>query len=149
MRYELLPETIARLERYAAEEMICMSWMTRCKQRGIVNPTWWYASHIPPGNCQRARCKFLRTLDSLKQPAEETLGPSPEGVRAIKAAHALCDELAQVVPRLNAISEHRKLKAIARRGERDGLKYFVNEPVTFRPACSPSRLGLLQDSPRI
>ena len=28
MKYELLPETIARLERYAAEEMICMSWVT-------------------------------------------------------------------------------------------------------------------------
>jgi hypothetical protein len=83
MRYELLPETIARLERYAAEEMTCIRWWDHCQQHGIVNPTWWYANHVPPGDCPCARCKFLRTLDSLKQPAEETLGPSPEGLRAI------------------------------------------------------------------
>jgi hypothetical protein len=111
MRYELLPETIARLERYAAEEMICMRWWDHCQQDGIVNPTGWYASHVPPGDCPCARCKFLRTLDSLKRPAEETLGPSPEGLRAIKAAHALWDELAKVIP-LNAISEQGKLRAI-------------------------------------
>jgi hypothetical protein len=79
MRYELLPETIARLERY---------------------------------DCPRRN--FLRTLDSLKQPGEGTPGSSPEGLRAIKAAHALWGELAKV----NAISEEGKQRAIAVMQER-------------------------------
>ena len=69
------------------------------------------------GTATVPRCNFLRTLESLKQPAEETPSPSPEGVRAIKAAHALWDELAKVIP-LSAISEHGKLKAIVVMQER-------------------------------
>lgn len=60
---------------------------------------------------------FCVRWSSLKQPAEETPSPSPEGVRAIKAAHALWDELAKVIP-LSAISEHGKLKAIVVMQER-------------------------------
>jgi len=70
----------------------------RSKEDGVVTPTWWYASHVPPGNCNCPRYKFLRTLDSLKQLGEETPGPSPEGLRAITAAHGLWAELAKFIP---------------------------------------------------
>ena len=86
LRYELLPVTIARLERCAAEEMICKSWVTRSKEDGVVT-------------------------------GEETLGPSPEGLRAITTAHGLCAELAKFIP-LKAISEEGKQRAIAVMQER-------------------------------
>ena len=47
MKYELLPETIARLERYAAQNMVCMNWMQRYAQDGMVAPRWWYPNHDP------------------------------------------------------------------------------------------------------
>jgi hypothetical protein len=89
----------------------------RSKEDGVVTPTWWYASHVPPGNCNCPRYKFLRTLDSLKQPGEETPGPSPEGLRAITAAHGLWAELAKFIP-LKAISEEGKQRAMAVMQER-------------------------------
>src|SRR5215469_168966 len=78
--------------------MICMSWVTRCKEDGVVTPTWWYASHVPPGNCKCPRCTFLRTLDSLKQPGDDPPGPSSEGLRAIMAAHGHFGRIGQVHP---------------------------------------------------
>ena len=116
--------------------MTCMNWMGRSKQDGVATPTWWYASHVPPGNCHCPPCKFLRTLDSLKQPAEQTLGPNREGVRAIKAAHALWDELAKIILVLNAISEHGNLKAIVVVQERL-LLFSVDSLGRNRLACNP------------
>jgi hypothetical protein len=54
---------------------------------------------------------FVVLCISFSVAAEEPPGPNPDGSNAFKAAHALWDELAKVIP-LNTVSEERKLRAI-------------------------------------